>query len=172
MSLSHSMRLAAAAILVGLCCSTFMAAQVPPLAIVDEPIPSIESGLEFHAVLHATGGYPPYAWTVTKGDLPEGIAFGPDGTLYGRTEKAGSFTVTVKVEDSHRPQNVVSKEIKIGAVSSLVIDWQEAPKAHDNRIDGSLQVTNGSTEAFDLTVIIVAVAGDGRATAIGYQFFL
>ncbi len=165
------MRMAAVVFCFGLCSSAFLAAQIPPLAIVDQPLPSVETDLEFHGTLHATGGYPPYTWTVTKGDLPEGISFGPDGTFFGRTEKTGSFTVTVKVEDSHRPQNVVTKEIKIGSVSSLVIDWQEPPKAHDNRIDGSLQVTNGSTEGFDLTVIIVAVAGDGRATAIGYQHF-
>ena len=34
-----------------------------------------------------------------------------------------------------------------------------------------MQVSNGSKDTFDLTVIIVAVADNGRATAIGYEHF-
>lgn len=151
--------------------TAFVAAQAPPLAIADEPLPTIEFGQDFRANLRATGGAPPYVWRVEKGDLPDGISLTPEGLLSGRTEKAGSFSVTFKVEDSNRPAHVVSKEFKIGVVSSLVIDWQTPPKVQDNRIDGTLQVSNGSTDSFDLTVIIVAVAGDGRATAIGYQHF-
>jgi hypothetical protein len=52
-----------------------------------------------------------------------------------------------------------------------LLEWHQPPIAHDNRIDGSLKVSNGSTESFDLTVIVVAVAENGRATAIGYQHF-
>ncbi len=34
-----------------------------------------------------------------------------------------------------------------------------------------VEVSNGSKDVFDLTVVIVAVADNGRATAIGYQRF-
>ena len=40
-----------------------------------------------------------------------------------------------------------------------------------DRIDGIVQLSNGSRDDFDLTVIIVAVAESGRATAIGYEHF-
>jgi hypothetical protein len=33
-------------------------------------------------------------------------------------------------------------------------------------------VSNGSKESFDLTVVIVAVPDNGRATAIGYEHFV
>jgi len=55
--------------------------------------------------------------------------------------------------------------------TSLLLEWNQPPKVHDNRIDGSVQVSNGSSDTFDLTVVIVAVAENGRATAIGYEHF-
>ena len=52
-----------------------------------------------------------------------------------------------------------------------MLEWRQPPKVNDNRIDGSVQVSNGTHDTFDLTVIIVAVADNGRATAIGYEHF-
>jgi hypothetical protein len=153
------------------CCCGLLAAQVPPLAIVDEPPPAVCVGLEFHYFLHARGGYPPYVWSLVDGDLPEGVNLSPEGLVAGRPAKRGTFAVTVKVEDSARPSHIATKELKIGISPSLLLEWVQPPTVHNDRIDGSVQVSNGSTETFDLTVIIVAVAEDGRATAIGYQHF-
>jgi hypothetical protein len=155
-------------------CSLFaslLAAQPLPLSIVDEPLPPIEVGVEFHIFLQATGGAPPYLWRVESGDLPEGMSLSPQGLLSGSSAKAGAFSVTLQVQDSNRPPHSINKVIKGTVVSSLLLEWQQPPKVNDNRIDGSLQVSNSSTESFDLTVIIVAIAQDGRATAIGYQHF-
>ena len=51
--------------------------------------------------------------------------------------------------------------------ASLLIEWLQPPKVRDNRIDGAAQVSNGSADNFDLTVIIVAVTDNGQATATG-----
>lgn len=39
------------------------------------------------------------------------------------------------------------------------------------RIDGSVEITNATRDDMDLTFIVLAVAPNGRATAIGYQHF-
>ena len=153
------------------CCGGLAAAQAPPLAIVDEPLPAIDSGVEFHVLLHARGGVPPYVWSVAGGSLPEGITLGAEGLLGGRATKPGPYALTIKVEDSGRPAHMITKEYR-GVVSApLLLEWLQPPKVRDNRIDGSVQVSNGSAETFDLTVVIVAVAENGRATAIGYEHF-
>jgi len=154
-----------------LCFSGLLAAQAPPLAVVDEALPPLEAGVEFHMLLHATGGVPPYVWSVASGDLPEGITLTPEGLLAGRPTKPGSFALTLRVEDSGHPAHSINKEFQVVVATSLLLEWLESPKVHDSRIDGSVQVSNGSKDTFDLTVIIVAVAGDGRATAIGYEHF-
>src|ERR1700675_2589253 len=161
------MRLAAILI----CFGSMLRAQAPPLAVVDEPLPAIVAGVEFHVLLHATGGAPPYVWSVASGDLPEGVTLSPEGLLAGRPTKPGTFTFTLKVEDSGHPAHTINKEVRALVAASMLLEWLQPPKVHDNRIDGAVQVSNGSADTFDLTVIIVAVADNGRATAIGYEHF-
>jgi hypothetical protein len=154
-----------------ICFCGLLAAQAPPLSVIDEPLPPIEVGVEFHVLLHATGGAPPYVWSVASGDLPEGITLSPEGLLSGRPTKPGAFALTLKVEDSGHPAHTINKEFHAVVSSSLLLEWLESPKVHDDRIDGSVQVSNGSADTFDLTFVIVAIAEDGRATAIGYEHF-
>ena len=153
------------------CFSSLLAAQAPPLAVVEEALPPLDAGVEFHILLHASGGAPPYVWSVAIGDLPEGVTLTPEGLLAGRPTKPGAFAFTLKVEDSGRPAHSINKEFKAVVTASLLIEWLQPPKVRDNRIDGVVQLSNGSKDDFDLTVIIVAVADNGRATAIGYEHF-
>ena len=148
-----------------------LAAQAPPLAIADEALPAMDVGVEFHMLLHATGGVPPYVWSVAGGDLPEGVTLTPEGLLSGRAAKPGTFAITLKVEDSGHPAHTITKDFRAVVTASMLLEWLQPPKVHDNRIDGAVQVSNGTADIFDLTVIIVAVADNGRATAIGYQHF-
>ena len=131
----------------------------------------IDAGVEFHVFLHATGGVPPYVWSVVNGDLPEGITLTPEGLLGGRPAKPGNFAFSVKVEDSGRPAHTLTKDFQVEIAAPLLIQWLDAPAVHDNRIDGALNISNGSKDVFDLTVVVVAVADNGRATAIGYEHF-
>ena len=153
------------------CFCGLLAAQPPPLTIVDEPLLPLDAGVEFHMLLHASGGVAPYVWSVASGDLPEGITLTAEGLLAGRPTKPGAFTFTLKVEDSGRPAHTINKEFKAVVTASLLLEWLQPPKVRDNRIDGVVQVSNGSKDDFDLTVVIVAVAENGRATAIGYEHF-
>ena len=154
-----------------ICCFGMAAGQAPPLAIIEGTLPPLEAGMEFHTLLHASGGVPPYVWSVASGDLPEGVTLAPEGLLSGRPTKPGTVALTLKVEDSGRPAHAISKEFTGFVSAPLLLEWLHSPKVHDNRIDGSVQVSNSSKETFDLTVVIVAVAENGRATAIGYERF-
>jgi hypothetical protein len=167
MNFTHTIRLFAILI----CFCSLLAAQAPPLVVMDEALPPLDAGVEFHILLHASGGVPPYVWSVASGDLPEGISLTPEGLLVGRPTKPGAFTFTLKVEDSGHPAHTINKDLRVLVAASLLIEWLQPPKVRDNRIDGAVQVSNGSDDNFDLTVIIVAVADNGRATAIGYEHF-
>jgi putative Ig domain-containing protein len=154
------------------CLGAFAAAQTaPPLVIVDESLPSLDPGVEVRFPLSARGGVPPYHWRVTAGTLPEGISFTPEGVLAGRPAKAGRYAYTVTVEDSATPPNRISKDLQTVVSASLVLEWLRPPQVRGDRIDGAVQVSNGTTDDFDLTFIIVAINEIGRATALGYQHF-
>ena len=73
-----------------ICFCSLLAAQAPPLAVVDEALPPLDASVEFHVLLHASGGAPPYVWSVASGDLPEGIALTAEGLLAGRGDMAAS----------------------------------------------------------------------------------
>ena len=154
------------------CLGAFAWAQTaPPLTIVDETLPSLDPAVDVRIPLTARGGVPPYHWSVTAGHLPEGISLTPDGVLVGRPTALGKFAYTVTVEDSARPANRISKELQTVVSASLVLEWLRPPQVRGDRIDGAVQISNGTNDDFDLTFIIVAINEIGRATALGYQHF-
>lgn len=148
-----------------------LAAAQPELAIVEDSLPAMNAGDQFQVTLHAKGGTPSYHWEAV-GDLPKGLTVTREGVLSGRPAKGGPADITIRVTDSAIPAREAERTFHANITASLVLDWQDAPKVNNDRIDGSVKVSNGTHDTFDLTVIIVAVATDtDRATAIGYQHF-
>ncbi len=73
--------------------------QSPPLSIFTQsPLPNGFVGVSYAQTLSATGGAPPYTWSVSAGSLPAGLTLGPvSGQITGTPTASGlaSFTVTV-----------------------------------------------------------------------------
>lgn len=69
----------------------------PPLAITTSSLPNGVVGTPYSAGIGASGGIPPYTWTV--GGLPSGISLS-GSSLSGSPTAAGSFQVSVAVKDS------------------------------------------------------------------------
>jgi hypothetical protein len=82
---------------------------VPPLSISSTTLPSGQAGSAYSATLSATGGVPPYSWTIANGALPEGLSFNAStGQLSGTPGSAVSATALVfVVSDAEQP--VLSK---------------------------------------------------------------
>jgi hypothetical protein len=68
------------------------------LSIVTALLPDGVVGVAYTAALSASGGVPPYAWTVTG--LPPGVTATAAGAISGTPTTAGKFTVTVNVKDA------------------------------------------------------------------------
>lgn len=64
-----------------------------PSGLVGRPYPSL-------APPTASGGTPPYQWTLASGQVPPGLTFGPDGFISGTPLEAGAFAFTTSVTDS------------------------------------------------------------------------
>ncbi len=60
-------------------------------------------GSTFSKTLKATGGTPPYTWSITSASLPLGLTLDPDGELGGMPTTSGTFTFGVTVTDSTAP---------------------------------------------------------------------
>ena len=118
------------------------------------------------------GGVPALHWRLEKGSLPPGIKLEDYGMLYGAAERAGEFQFTLSVRDSGSPQQAVEKQFVIRVRAALSLIWKAPAHVSGNRIEGSVEVSNTTADDIDLTFIVLAVASNGRATAIGYQHFL
>lgn len=71
----------------------------PPLAIVTTDLPDAQVGTPYSAKLQAEGGQPPYTWSLTTGNLPDGLNLIPSGEVSGTPKTPGDFAFTVRVED-------------------------------------------------------------------------
>jgi hypothetical protein len=79
----------------------------PALTITTASLPAGTIGTTYSQTLQATGGVPPYSWSLTAGTLPAGLTLSSagviSGTPTGTSTSTSNFTVTVT--DSQTPTN-------------------------------------------------------------------
>src|SRR6266851_2710484 len=80
--------------------ATVTVTPVPPLSIGTTTLPTGLTGTPYSTVLNASGGTPPYSWSISWGALPVGLNLGTGGAISGTTTATGSFTFNVHVTDS------------------------------------------------------------------------
>lgn len=64
------------------------------------PLPSGIVTQQYSVTFTASGGVPPYNWTLILGSLPTGLTLTGAGVLSGVPSQAGTYTFTVQVADS------------------------------------------------------------------------
>jgi hypothetical protein len=148
----------------------------PQLTILnDSELPDGYPHVAYEYRFHARGGTSLH-WRVVKtfangasaGALPPGLKLEDDGLLHGQPERGGEFQFTVAVDGGTLS---VQKNFVLRIRSALAINWKSIAHVNGNRIEGSVEATNASPDDMDLTFVVMAIAPNGRATAIGYQHF-
>lgn len=79
---------------------TFMLWIGSSLSITTSSFPNGMVGENYSTILAATGGTPPYDWSLTGGSLPDGLSLSSGGILSGSPTAAGASTFTVQVRDA------------------------------------------------------------------------
>jgi lipoprotein-anchoring transpeptidase ErfK/SrfK len=85
----------------------------PPLELSPSSIPEANINTPYSVTLQASGGTPPYMWSISSGSLPQGFTFS-DGTISGQSEFPEQSTFTVTVEDSGNESISESQMINAG----------------------------------------------------------
>ena len=94
--------------------AAIVACQAAALAITTRcPLPDGALGALYNQVLAATGGTPPYTWSVDSGALPGGLSLAPGGRVSGTPTAAGTFAVRFRVNDSGRASATIDCAIGI-----------------------------------------------------------
>jgi Peptidase A4 family/Putative Ig domain len=76
------------------------AQQLTPLSIPVTSLPDAPIGEAYGQNLTASGGTPPYAWSIASGALPAGLTLSTLGTISGTPTTLSQTSVTVRVSDS------------------------------------------------------------------------
>jgi hypothetical protein len=93
----------------------------PPLAITTvPPLFNGTVGIAYTQTFAASGGVPPYNWSIASGSVT-GLTLDPNsGTLQGTPQTAGAFTLTIKVSDSAGQQNSLPFTITVNPPSLTI----------------------------------------------------
>src|ERR1035437_9351251 len=128
--------------------SVTVAAATVPLSITTQaPLPSGGVGVSYTQAFAATGGTPPYQWSVSTGAVPTGLTLNATGSLTGTPTAAGTFNFTIQVVDAAKAKATQAFTIKI-APAPLVITTTSLP---------------GGTVGTSYTATTLAATGGGAA---------
>ncbi|MCA9500771.1 MAG: putative Ig domain-containing protein, partial [Nitrospira sp.] len=101
----------------------------PGLPVTPTPLPLIISsattlppgtvGQAYNMTLSASGGTPPFSWSITSGSLPGGLNLNPStGRISGTPTGANTFTPTIRVQDSGSPPQTNQKQFSLTITSA------------------------------------------------------
>jgi uncharacterized protein (TIGR03437 family) len=85
------------------------------LAILTSSLPQAAIGQNYQSDLTATGGTPPYSFSVLSGFLPTGITLTSGGRLSGIPSVAGSYPLTFRVVDAASNSAQTSLTLNVGS---------------------------------------------------------
>jgi hypothetical protein len=101
-------------------------AQLAPLSVATTSLPSGTTGQQYSAQLAASGGEPPYIWSITSGSLPPGLTITNAGLISGIPTATGTFPIGVKVTDQFSNTATASLSITV-AQGSLIVTTTSLP---------------------------------------------
>ena len=90
----------------------------PGLVITTTALSPATAGVAYQANLYATGGTPPYKWSVISGALPAGFTLATTGTISGTSTVIGTYNFTVQVQDSVLNQTSTALSLVVTTVTS------------------------------------------------------
>jgi hypothetical protein len=95
------------------------------LSIPVASLPNAAFGAGYSQALSASGGTPPYRWSLSAGSLPPGITVSSSGAVSGLPSGTGNYTPTFQVTDSTSPTPQTINQtvtLHVNALPSIGID--------------------------------------------------
>jgi hypothetical protein len=135
--------------------SIAIAVTIPPLQVTTTALPAGETGSAYSAVLAATGGTTPYAWSVSAGALPDGLTLSTAGQISGTPTKNGSFPFTLQVKDSSSPVATTTQALSISISLTggpLQVTTVSLPNGQGNVAYSTTMTAIGGTKPYSWTV--------------------
>jgi len=125
---------------------------IPPLELTTSQLPGGTVGSSYSTTLSASGGTPPYSWSVSSDTLPTGLSLSSSGTLSGTPTVAGAFPFTVAVKDTASASASASLSINVASVSPLQITSSQLPGGTVSSAYSATLSASGGTSPYSWSV--------------------
>jgi hypothetical protein len=137
----------------------------PPLVIQTVSLPETSAERSYTQTLSASGGLPPYSWSLASGSLGQGLNLSSDGTISGTPLSPGTSVFVVRVTDSAQQTANRTLAIKINPADKLApFGNLETP---DFRVTLSNTATGSGWALDNIGVVAIEVLVDGEKVANG-----
>ena len=120
----------------------------PPIALVTSSIPDAVRGAQYNVGLLATGGTPPYGWSVQVGDLAPGLSLNSStGVISGTPISVGTYNFTILVRDqrtttaSQALRLVVLEPVPVPAITKVKYKSHKKLIVNCERLDPAAVLT-------------------------------
>lgn len=133
----------------------------------------------YSASLTASGGTPPYSWSVAGGSLSPGLTLDPDsGAIAGTPTATGTFNFTAEASDASNPVKTATKPLSITAVGTLIsmavtpvnpsilTGTSQQFTATGSYSDGSTQNLTSQATWISSNAVVATVNASGLATGV------
>jgi len=123
-----------------------------PLSVTTSAPPPAPQGASYSEPLAASGGLPPYAWTLTGGALPAGLALdGVSGVIAGTASELGTYAFTVEVADARAVTATCALSITVSSepvIQTASLPWGIAVAPYAQTLEAA-----GGTPPYAWTLI-------------------
>jgi len=90
----------------------------PSLVIASTSLPPAGTNTGYSTMLTASGGTPPYTWTITSGALPTGFRLSAAGEITGSTAQPTTAALQITVSDAGEPAQTATQALSLTVAAS------------------------------------------------------
>ena len=135
------------------------------LKITTAQLPAGTLANPYTSTLAATGGTPPYTWSLSSGALPSGLAMNSAGNISGSPTVAGTSPFTVILKDSTGAS--ASANLSINVVTAAPPTVSINSPANGSTVSGTVSVSGVASDGLTISSVQVSVDGGAFANASG-----